>query len=120
MPERLDDLEVIIALAHEQLDGFAGGLHCGRKIARLALELGRFERAIRHDDRRVEVVEMALRAQQVLHLIGERDVGAADREAHGLQVEHAATAQPTLDDIRREVKSLAPVGGEEHAGEMAA
>ena len=40
IPERLDDLEVIIALAHEQLDGFASGLHCRRKIARLALELG--------------------------------------------------------------------------------
>ena len=91
----LDDLEVIIALAHEQLDGLPAA--CGRrKIARLALELGRFRRAIRHDERRVEVGEMALRAQQVRHLIGERDVGAADREAHGLQVEHAATAQPPL------------------------
>ena len=51
IPERLDDLEVIIALAYEQLYGFAGGLHCRRKIARLALELGRFERAIRHPRR---------------------------------------------------------------------
>lgn len=33
MPERLDDLEVIIALAHEQLYGFAGSLHGRRKIA---------------------------------------------------------------------------------------
>ncbi len=58
--QRLQHLEVIVALADQELDRLAGGLHGGGEIARLALEFRRLERAVRDDDRAVEPVEMAL------------------------------------------------------------
>jgi len=108
------------AFTNEELYRFAGGLHRCSEITCLALEFWRFKGAIGHDDRCVELVEMALRAQYVHHLIGKFDVRTAHREAHWLQVEHAAAAQPALNRIRREIKILAPVGGKDNASEMAA
>ena len=63
---------------------------------------------------------MALRAQRVLHLVGELDVAAARGEAHGLEVEHAAATQAALHGVEREIEVLGPVGGENHACKMTA
>src|SRR5262245_65449523 len=63
---------------------------------------------------------MALRVQRVLHLVGEFDITATRRQAHGLEVEHPTDTQATLDDVPGEVEILRPVGGEEHARQMPA
>src|SRR5215471_8306210 len=63
---------------------------------------------------------MPPRAQRLLHLVRELHVAAARREAHRLKVEHATTAEPTLHNVAGEVEILRPIGGEDHACEMAA
>ncbi len=63
---------------------------------------------------------MTLRARRLLDLVGELDVRAARREAHRLQVEHAAAAEPALHRVGRETEVLLPVGDQDHPGEMAA
>src|SRR5262245_65190672 len=63
---------------------------------------------------------MPLRAQRVLHLVRELHVAAARREAHRVEVEHATAAEPTLHNVAGEVEILGPIGGEDHACEMAA
>src|SRR6266508_3517567 len=119
-PERFDHLEVVVPFADQELHRLAGRRQRGGEVARLALELRRLERAVRDDEGGVEPVEMALRAQRLLHLVGELDVRVARRQAHGLQVVHAAGAQPTLHRVRWKIEVPAPIGGEDHAGEMGA
>ena len=60
--ERLEQFEMIVALADDQLDRLARGLDRRGEVARLALELRRLAGADGEDQRRVEPVEMALRA----------------------------------------------------------
>src|SRR5215470_2739006 len=104
--QRLGDLEVVVALGDEELYGFACRLHGRREVAGLALELRRLERAVGDDDGGVEPVEMTLRAERLLDLVGELDVGAACRETHGLQIEHATAAQPALHRVGRKIEVL--------------
>src|SRR5437773_2396405 len=94
--QRFDDLEVVVAIGDEELHRFACRLHCRGEVARLTLEFRSLERAVRDDHGGVELVEMALRAQRVLRLVGELDVAAARGEAHRLEVEHAAAQQAAL------------------------
>src|SRR5215472_15690161 len=63
---------------------------------------------------------MPRRAQRLLHLVRELHVVTARREAHRLQVEHAAAAAPALHNVAWKVELLRPIGGEDHAREMAA
>src|SRR5262245_18676615 len=63
---------------------------------------------------------MPLRAQRLFHLVREFHVATARREAHRLKVEHATAAEPTLHNVAGEVEMLGPIGGEDHACEMAA
>src|SRR5262249_56746459 len=72
--QRLQHLEVVVALADKELDGLAGGFDCRVEVARLALELGRLAGAVSENEGRVELVEMTLRAQRFLHLVRELDV----------------------------------------------
>src|SRR5258706_4698494 len=88
--QRLEDLEMVVALRDQQARGLAGGLHGGGEIARLALELRRFQRAVREHERRVQPAQVALRAERVLHRIGELHVARARREPRRLEVEQAA------------------------------
>src|SRR5712692_3484914 len=118
--ERFDHLEVVVPFADQEPDRLAGRRQRGGEVARLALELRRLERAVRDDEGGVERFEMALRAQRLLHLVGELDVRVARRQAHGLQVVHAAGAQPALHRVRRKIEAPAPIGGEDHAGKMGA
>src|SRR5204862_7324601 len=118
--ERLVHLEVVVAVADEQLRGLAGRLDGGGEIARLALEFRGLERPVGEDQRGAELVEVALRAQRVLHLVGELHVAAARRQAHGLEVVHAAAAEPAGDDVRGQTKVPHPVADEHDAGEMGA
>ena len=46
LAERLDDLEVVVALADQELHRLAGRRHGRGEVARLALELRRLERAV--------------------------------------------------------------------------
>ena len=75
--ERLDDFEVVVALADEELDRFACRLHGRRKVPRLALELGGLQGAVGDNHGGGELVKMALRTQRLLHLVGQVDVCAA-------------------------------------------
>src|SRR5439155_26496163 len=118
--ERLGDLEVVVAFADEQLHRFAGCLDRRSEFARLALELWCLECAVGDDDGGVELVEMTLRAQRLLDLVGELDIRAARRETNRLQVEETTAAQPAFDRVHREIEVLAPVGDEDHAREMTA
>src|SRR5882672_11856300 len=104
--EGLEDLEMVVALGDEQLRGLARGFHRGGEIARLALELGRLERAVGQHHRRVEAVEVALRAYRVLHGVGELYVAAARGQANRLHVEHAAAAQPALYGVGGQAEVL--------------
>ncbi len=61
--QRLQQLEMVVALADEELRRLACRLQRREEVARLALELGRLAGAVGEDERRVERVEMALRAQ---------------------------------------------------------
>src|SRR5262245_57878923 len=68
---RLLGLVVIIASAHDEARWFAGAHKRRMEFARLALEFGCLERAIGQRQWRADAVEMALRAELLLHAIGE-------------------------------------------------
>ena len=72
--KRFQHFEMIVALADDELDRLAGGLHRGEEIARLTLEFRRLVGAVGKDERSVKVVDMALGAQRCFHFIGELDV----------------------------------------------
>ena len=97
--ERLEHLEMIVALADEELHRFACRLDGGREVARLALELGRLLGAVRHHDRAREPVDVALAGERLHHLVGELHVLRALRQAHRMKVVHAAAQEPALHDV---------------------
>src|ERR1051326_9533325 len=74
---RLLHLEMVVAVAHDEVDRLAGGPDGGGELARLALELGRLKRAVPDDERRMQLVEVALRAQLLFGLVVEFNVLAA-------------------------------------------
>ena len=90
--QRLQQFEMIVAFADEEFDGLAGGFHRGGKIARLALEFRRLQRPVGNDDRAIEPVDMALRAQLLLDLIGELDVVRSRREPNRLVPEESSAS----------------------------
>jgi len=81
--------EVIQRFADNELDRFAGGFYRGRELAILSLELRSLPRTISDDDRRVEFVEMPLRAERLFDLIGKFHILAAFGKPDGFQVVHA-------------------------------
>src|SRR5258708_17846075 len=91
--ERLEDLEMVVALGDEELYRLAGCLDRGGEAARLTLKLGRLQRPMRDDYRAAEPFERAFGAQPRVHLVGELDVGPALRSPTGMQVRHAAAQQ---------------------------
>src|SRR5215470_738266 len=115
----LADLEVIVALAHDQLHRLAGGHERCSEVARLALKLWRLQSAVGKNERRVNPVDMALGGQRLLHFIGEFDVIAALGKSHRLEVVHAAAEHGAFEDIARE-PLLLPFRDDDAAGEMAA
>src|SRR5262245_66507467 len=69
--ERLSHLEVIVVGRLDQLDRLARRLHGGGEVPVLALELRRLVGAVGGDDRRVQALELALRAHRMLHVVVE-------------------------------------------------
>src|SRR5215468_4888898 len=63
----LHDLEVIVAFGDDERRRCAGRLGGGGKVATLALEFRGLRRAVDQDHRRTELVDMALRAERMLH-----------------------------------------------------
>src|SRR5258706_4684200 len=61
--ERLGELEVVVALGTDDLGGASGAGQGVGEVLRLALELGRLERAVDDRDRRADAVEMTLRRE---------------------------------------------------------
>src|SRR5436309_14700009 len=61
--ERLGDLEVVVALGDDELDALAGFLERLGEVARLALELGRLDRAVVEHDRRADALAITLRRE---------------------------------------------------------
>src|SRR3981081_1368405 len=59
MRQGLENLEVIVALADQELERLAGGLQGGREVARLALELGRLASPVADHQRADDSIEMA-------------------------------------------------------------
>src|SRR5262249_57075254 len=92
-------LEMIVALADEQLDWLAGRFHGGMEVAALTLELRRLIGAIGKDERCMELVDMALRAERLLHLVRELDVFRSLRKPHRREIVHAAAQRRTLEDV---------------------
>jgi hypothetical protein len=95
-------LVVIVALADPQLDWLACRLHGRVEVPALALELGRLERTVGEDERGVQAVEMALRAELLLHRIGELDVTVALGEPNRLEIVHSAAEERAFEDIERQ------------------
>src|SRR3954451_3118803 len=118
--QRLIDLEVIVARRHDEPHRLASRLQRRREVARLPLEFRRLQRAVDQGHRTVDVVEMALRAERLLHLVGEFHILPALGEPHRLEIEHAGATDHALYRIARQAEVLAPVGGEDHAREMTA
>ena len=71
----------------------ARGLDRGGEVAALALEVRRFESAVAHHDRRIDPVDVALRAERIDHGVGQVQVLAAPGKPHRRQIVHAAHAQ---------------------------
>src|SRR5262249_34651583 len=65
--QRLQHLEVVVALADEELDRFAGRLHRRVEVARLALEFRRLAGTMGENERRLELIEMPLPPPRLLH-----------------------------------------------------
>ena len=61
--KRLHDLEVVAALHHRDRHRLADSFHRRGEVAALALEVGRLERAVGDDDRRAQLVDVALRGR---------------------------------------------------------
>src|SRR5262249_17305980 len=112
-------LEMIVALADEQLDWLAGRFHGGMEVAALTLELRRLIGAIGKDERCMELVDMALRAERLLHLVRELDVFRSLRKPHRREIVHAAAQRRTLEDVGGEIL-LSPIMGDHAAAEMRA
>jgi hypothetical protein len=72
-------LEVVQAFADEEFYRLTGSFHCGGEVAALALKLWRFLRAIAEGDGRMQLIEMTLRAERLLDLVGEFHILAALR-----------------------------------------
>src|SRR5437773_2241512 len=72
--QSLQHFEVVIAFTHQQGDRFAGGFQRGVHGARLALKFRSFKGAVRDDHGTVEAVEVTLRRQLLLNVVGEPDV----------------------------------------------
>ena len=111
---------MIVVLANEQLDRPVGGAQGSGEIACLALELRRLLAAVRQHDRRREELEMALRTELLLDLVGEAHIARARREPHRLEVVHAAAQQSCLDDIGRQPEPPCPVRHHRDACQMGA
>src|ERR1051325_10258935 len=107
---RLLHLEVVVAVAHDEVDRLSGGLDGGGELARLALELGRLERTVADDERRVQLIQMALRAELLLGLVVELDVLAAFGEPRSFQIVHAAYEHRAFEDVLRQIEFSLPVG----------
>src|SRR5258706_579166 len=63
---------------------YAGGFNRRVEVAGLAREFRRLAGAVGENERRVELVEVALRPQRFLHLVRELDVSRALGEPHRL------------------------------------
>jgi len=103
---------VVAAFHHRQRHLLAGGFCRGSEIAALALEFRGFQRAVDQVHRRHQLIEVALRAELVLGLIGELHVLRTLGQPRRLEIEHAAAAHPTLDQARRQAEVLLPIGGQ--------
>src|SRR5580692_10195343 len=117
IPEGLQHLEMIIPLAHDELDRLAGGFYRRVEVARLPLKFRRLVSPMGEYEGRVQLVDVTLRAERFLHLVGKPDVFRALREPHRPEVIHAAAQGRALQDIQRQVL-LAPVMGDDASREM--
>src|SRR5437899_10426948 len=118
--QRLGDLEVVVALAHDERVEPAHGPERLGKLARLPLELRRFLITVGDDDRARDASQMALSTVVVLDPIVELHVARPRRQPRAAEIVHAADADTTLDHVARQTEVRAPVGDEHRAGEMAA
>src|SRR5215471_52750 len=116
--ERLEQFCVAVIIADNEVHGLAGGLDRRGEFAGLPLELRRLVGAATDDQRRVQSVEMADRAQFLDHVVGELDVVRARRQPHRRQFVHAAGAQSALDRIGGQTVLADPVGSQGDGGQM--
>jgi hypothetical protein len=69
--ERLSHFEMIVPFGDNELHRFARRFHGRREIARLPLEVRRLQQSARQHQRCVDLIEVTLRAQRMLRLVGE-------------------------------------------------
>src|SRR6202023_745911 len=117
IPEGLQHFEMIIPLAHNELDRLASGFPRRVEVARLPLKFRRLVSPMSEYEGRVQLFDVTLRAERFLHLIGKPDVFRALRQPHRLEVIHPAAQGCALQDIQRQVL-LAPVMGDNASREM--
>src|SRR5438128_5956634 len=110
---------MVVALGADQLRALPRAREGIGEIARLALELGRLERAVDQHDRSVDAREVTLWRERLLGLVGELHVARALREPGAAQVVHAARERIALHR-RRGQAVLGPVGSRRDSREMRA
>src|ERR1700692_3994373 len=93
---------MVVRLADDHLGGLACCPNGREEIFSLALKFRALPGAAGENERRVQAVEMALRAELLHHRIGERDVGRAFRSPHRLELIHAAEQAPAIAEILRQ------------------
>src|SRR2546426_11027266 len=118
--QRLGDLEVVVALAHDERVEPARGPERPGELARLPLELRRFLITVGDDHRAWDASQMALSTVVVLDPIVELHVARPRRQPRAAKIVHAADADAALHHVARQAELRAPVGDEHGAGEMAA
>ena len=74
---------------------------------------------MRKNKRRVQLVDMASRAECLLHLVGEFHVFRTLRQPHRLEIVHAAAQRRAFENVDGQVL-LAPIMGHHAAAEMRA
>jgi len=118
--ERFQQFKMVIARADIKIGGFVGGCHRCMKLARLALEFGRFQRAVCENEWAGDFVDVTNGGEFLDRLFGEGDILRALRAAYGLQFIHAREQHAAAQNIWRQAEVLLPIGCHNTAAHMAA
>jgi hypothetical protein len=97
---------MVVALHDREADRLARGLHGRREVAALALEFGRLIGAVDERDGRHQLVEMTLRAELFLDLVGELDIARTRREPYRFEIVLPLPETPPLITFAGRPKSF--------------
>ena len=75
--QRVADLEVVKAGAHQEFDRLARCLHCGGEVSSVTLKFRRLVGSIGDKQRSADLMDVSLGAERLHHLIGQVQIGVA-------------------------------------------